>query len=926
MATASRACPACQTPLPEAAQFCMSCGTATPTDPGVPPRVASTGAFEVDRVTSALAGRYRVERVLGEGGMATVYLAEDQKHRRKVAVKVMRPELAATLGADRFLREVQIAAQLSHPHVLPMHDSGEADGLLYYVMPYVEGETLKERLARDGALPPDEALRLAREIAEALAYAHRRGIVHRDIKPANILLGEGHALVADFGIARAVDEGGGEALTKTGLAIGTPQYMSPEQAAGEREVDGRADVYALGAILYEMLSGQPPFTGANPRAILTKSLTQAPAPLSQVRAGLTPAVETVVAKALQKQAEARYPSATEFVAAIDAVRTQSSGAIPAISTSQATQVLAPPVGAAAPWWRSTRALVGAGVAVAALAAFWMLGRGSAGRAGGGSGGPRGNRVAVLPFEAPGAPAEASIADGIADEVRGKLAGLQGLSVIASASARQYRGSTKSPQVIAQELGVDYVLTGTVRFSGDGAARRLQVVPELIDGRTGDVTWQQTFDGSLTDVFAVQSRIASQVTGALGVALAATDTARIAARPTENLAAYQAYLRGTNETGLDPAALRRAIAAYEQAVAIDSNFAAAWAELSNRTALLFANGNRDPAQARRSREALERLSALEPGSARTHVVRSRYLLTVEGDAVASRREVDLALRLDPRDAAVLARAGALDAAEGNFGSAVTRFEQARALDPRSTGTLSQLIDLYIYMDRTGDAVGIAEGLAAVAPQDVDAAHRIAMSHAAAGDLEGARSATRAAIARGIPAPTVAAQFAGTNETGWLLDDETQRLALRLTPSAFDDDRAWWAQSLATLCWQRGDTALARAFADSAIAPTRAQLSADKPASQLHGLIALMYAYRGQAREARAEAALGMERAESQTLRSYNALNAAKVEIALGDRDAAVALIQRARSYGTYETPSWLRIDPTYASLKGHPGFEQLLQPR
>jgi hypothetical protein len=287
-------------------------------------------------------------------------------------------------------------------------------------------------------------------------------------------------------------------------------------------------------------------------------------------------------------------------------------------------------------------------------------------------------------------------------------------------------------------------------------------------------------------------------------------------------------------------------------------------------------------------------------------------------------VDLALRLDPRDATVLTRAAALDAAEGNFGSAVTRYEQARALDPRSATTLSQLIDMYIYMDRPADAAAMAEALAVVAPVDVDAAQRVAMSYAAAGDLEAARGAARAAIARGIPAPSIAAQFPGTNETGWILDEETQRLALRLTPSAFDDDRAWWAQSLATLLWQRGDTALARAYADSAIGPTRAQLAAEKPASQLHGLIALMYAYRGQAREARAEAALGMERPESQTTRAYNAINAAKVEVALGNRDSAVALIRHARSFGAYETPGWLRIDPTYASLKGHPGFEQLLQ--
>ncbi|MDH5316328.1 MAG: serine/threonine-protein kinase, partial [Gemmatimonadota bacterium] len=211
----TRACPSCQSSLADDALFCSHCGAATPTEPGVPPRTESTGVVEVTRVRNALADRYRIERVLGEGGMATVYLAEDLKHKRKVAVKVMRAELAATLGADRFLREVEIAAQLSHPHILPMHDSGATDGLLYYVMPYVTGESLQARLKREGPLPLDEALRLAREVAEALAYAHEHGIIHRDIKPANILLSAGHALVADFGIARATSAKG-EALTKTG--------------------------------------------------------------------------------------------------------------------------------------------------------------------------------------------------------------------------------------------------------------------------------------------------------------------------------------------------------------------------------------------------------------------------------------------------------------------------------------------------------------------------------------------------------------------------------------------------------------------------------------------------------------------------------------------------------------------------------------
>ena len=227
-------------------------------------------AEQLDTLRSALADHYAIERELGAGGMAIVYLARDLKHDRHVAVKVFRPELAASLGTDRFLREIQVTAKLQHPHILPLYDSGEAGGFLYYVMPYVEGESLADLVAREGQLGFSDAVRITREVAEALAYAHSYGIIHRDIKPQNILLSGGHAVVADFGIARAVSEAGGEKLTQTGMAVGTPAYMSPEQAGGDQHVDGRSDIYSLGCVLYEMLIGQIPFTGSTPQAIMAR--------------------------------------------------------------------------------------------------------------------------------------------------------------------------------------------------------------------------------------------------------------------------------------------------------------------------------------------------------------------------------------------------------------------------------------------------------------------------------------------------------------------------------------------------------------------------------------------------------------------------------------------------------------------------------
>jgi len=322
---------------------------------------ANQGALQ-----AALGARYTLERELGRGGMATVYLARDLRHRRSVAVKVLHPELSAVLGPERFLREIELTANLQHPHILPLFDSGNAAGRLYYVMPYVDGETLRARLARERQLPVDDAARLAREVADALAYAHARGVIHRDVKPENVLL-QGrerpHALVADFGIALAVEQAGGDRMTQTGLSLGTPQYMAPEQVTGERGVDARADVYALGAVLYEMLAGEPPFTGPTAQAVVAKTLTEEPKPLTLVRRSVPPHVETAVRRALEKLPADRFANAAAFA---DALTTPASVVLPNAHGARR----------AAPTRRMTVLLAFGALAVAALA--WALGRASAG--------------------------------------------------------------------------------------------------------------------------------------------------------------------------------------------------------------------------------------------------------------------------------------------------------------------------------------------------------------------------------------------------------------------------------------------------------------------------------------------------------------------------------------------------------------------
>ena len=304
------------------------------------------------RLTSSLADRYRVERELGAGGMATVYLAHDLKHEREVAIKVLHPDLGAALGGERFLTEIKTTARLQHPHILPLLDSGVADGLLYYVMPYVRGETLRERLTRERQLPLDDARRIAGAVGDALQYAHAQGVIHRDIKPENILLQDGHALVADFGIALAVQTAGGARMTQTGLSLGTPQYMSPEQAMGERAIDARSDQYALAAVLYEMLAGEPPFTGATVQAVIAKVISADPEPLALVRKTVPPAVDAAIRRALAKLPADRYTSVAAFRAALESADTAAAAA--------------PASAAAAPAARRSRAGLVAGWSIAAL--------------------------------------------------------------------------------------------------------------------------------------------------------------------------------------------------------------------------------------------------------------------------------------------------------------------------------------------------------------------------------------------------------------------------------------------------------------------------------------------------------------------------------------------------------------------------------
>ena len=457
------------------------------------------------KLRAALADHYEVHRGVGEGGMAMVYLARDLKHDRKVAIKVLRPELGASIGTDRFLREIRTSAQLQHPNILALYDSGEAAGLLYYVMPFIEGESLRDKLNREKQLPIDEAVMLVREAADALHFAHQRGIVHRDIKPENILLQGGHALVADFGIARAVSEAGGEKLTQTGMAIGTPHYMSPEQGMGG-DVDGRSDVYSLACVLYELLVGQPPFDGPNAMAILARHSMEAVPVMQVVRKTIPDDLEEAVDEALQKSPADRFQSAADFsdaLAGVDLTAVTRRHTAARMTTSR--------LAARKKQQKKKTLLIAGGVGVAlvagATAAVLALNGG-----GGGGGRPQEtglspNHIAVLYFDSRGGGDSLQyVADGLTEALIGELSGVKGLKTISKNGVRPYRGTDVEPDSIGRALQAGTLVTGTISQSGD----RLRLDVAMFSGTNGEEIASTRLESTRSEIFALQDTLAGEV--------------------------------------------------------------------------------------------------------------------------------------------------------------------------------------------------------------------------------------------------------------------------------------------------------------------------------------------------------------------------------------------------------------------------------
>ena len=631
------------------------------------------------RLDAGLAGRYALDRELGQGGMAIVFLARDLRHDRQVALKVLRPEVSAEVGAERFLREIKLAAGLTHPHILPVYDSGESGGLLFYVMPNMEGRSVRERLEREKQLPLEEALKITREVASALDYAHRHQVVHRDIKPENILLHEGAAMVADFGIGKALSAGG--SLTRTGVAVGTPAYMSPEQAGGEEAVDGRSDLYSLGCVLYEMLAGEPPFTGPTAQAVIAKRFV---APIPKVRAtrDVPETVDEAVTRALSRTPVDRFPTAAEFAAALQ-VMERDPGA-----TAQRT----PP--------ESRKSAAGQ------------------------------KSIAVLPLANMSAdPENEYFSDGMTEEIINALSKVPGMQVASRTSSFAFKGKEADVRQIGEKLGVASVLEGSVRKVGN----RIRITAQLVSVENGYQLWSETYDRQLEDVFAVQDEISRAIVEALKVRLGGEAGQLVV--PTKNLEAYNLYLKGRfffnkfTEPGL-----RKGLDFFQHALLQDPGYARAYAGIADCWCNLADDWVVPDDAYPRAKAAAARALQHDPELAEAITSIGKVLCWYEWDFAGAEQQLRRAVQLNPNYAEAHFVFGSNLPSVGLLGEAIEEMRKALTLDPLSAHFSRWLGRFLLYARDYAGAIAQSQKTLELDDAYFQAYLDIGSAHLAQGDAE------------------------------------------------------------------------------------------------------------------------------------------------------------------------------------------------
>jgi eukaryotic-like serine/threonine-protein kinase len=870
--------------------------------------------------------------------MAVVYLAHDLRHDRPVALKVLHPELAQTLGTDRFLREIKLAARLQHPHIVSVHDSGTAGqldggaGLLWFTMPYIEGESLRDRLRREHQLPVEESIRITREVALALDFAHRHGIIHRDIKPENILLLEGHALVADFGIGRALDAAStDDQITNTGFAVGTPAYMSPEQAMGERDIDGRTDVYSLGVVLYEMLAGEPPFGGPTAQAIAAKRMMGEVPSLRRLRPSVPEPLERVVLTALAPIPADRFATPGLFAQALSASTAGViSSATTAATPSPVETKVSPPVRRrpSAPAWLTF--VLGLLVTASMGMFLWSRSRRPAEPAGM-------KMLAVLPFKNMGAAGDQYFADGLTEEITSRLAGISDLGVVSRTSADQYKGSTKSLRQIGQELGVGYVLEGSVRWekSPDGSSR-VRVTPQLIRVTDDRHLWADRYDAELADVFQVQSSIAEKVTGAMNSALDPSEKRTINERPTTSTEAYDLYLRGIDYQNRGPSEsdVHNATEMFRRAVALDSNFAQAWARFSQgRSEEYWFFYDRTDAALSEAKAAAERAVRLRPDLSEPRVALGYYYYWGKLDYDRALEELAVARERQPNNADLFMATATIRRRQGRLAASIADFERAVQLSPRWGDAIGNLAETYLLNRQYDLGCQTADKGISIGP-DIEFPRWIKIQCLVAkGDVQQAKQTLREAL-QAVDFPEMLRPAVGVGSIAGfavmpnflILGDTLYQPRVEHVTLAEFGDSADYYHLKADLYGSERRAGLERAYLDSARTLLESHERAHPEEANFHARLGLVYARLGRKTEAvqEGETAVKLLPVSREAFRGVNLRSAlAMIYATVGMRSQAIDELEHLLSIPSEISPGLLRNDPRWAVLRGDPRFEKLI---
>jgi serine/threonine protein kinase/tetratricopeptide (TPR) repeat protein len=883
-----------------------------------------------EQLQQTLGGSYTLERELGGGGMSRVFVAEETSLGRKVVVKVLPPDLAATVNVERFRREIQLAARLQHPHIVPVLAAGISDGLPYYTMPFIEGESLRARLARSGALPVPEAAKILRDVLSALSYAHEHGVVHRDIKPDNVLLTGNHAVVADFGVAKALSASTnpGSSLTSLGVALGTPAYMSPEQAAADPATDHRADLYGVGAMAYEMLTGHQVFSARSPQAMLAAHAAEKPEPIDRRRPSVPPELSSLIMRSLEKHVADRPQSAGEMLAGLEA----------AITPSGATT---PHIGAIAPRAQKSdrRGLfmaIGSAVVLLTLASsswYWYDRKSPVVAAAAADTTPS---LAVIPFENLGKSEDAYFADGMTEEISSRLGALSGLRVIGRQSAKSYANTNKPFTQVGRELGVAYVLTGSVRWDRSRAGHnRVNVSPALLRTSDGTQLWSEPYEDEVTGVFDIQGKVAERVAAALKVRLTEGQQRSLTARPTDNLDAYDSYLRGkATEAGTwDPTSWSRAANYYSRAASLDPKFADAYAALGRaHLGVYWFRGDPTPQRLELAKVAIDKALALQPGLPAAHSALADYYYHGKLDYQRALKEVEVARSLAPNDPDAMDLRGRIERRQNRWAESIANIKRASELDPRNTQFLSDLCETQLTARQYEEADKTCQRFIEIQPGNRTANILRARNELLrSSDVKATMSLLAEAQKQSDPAELGLGLFDEESRLIWpsLLNPALSQ-AMHSAPAPPEPTRrvAFFVSRVMLAVYERDQTA-ATQFADSIIANAPRNLRGTFFDSEMHADLSLAYAAKGDKAKTLEEGRRSMEIVplERDALRgAVNLQIIALAQVLVGAKDEALTTLQQLLGRADNVSPGLLRVDPWFDSLRGDARFKQLTSGR